>query len=196
MPQEIQKRIFEPYFTTKPVGEGSGLGLAVVHGIIQSHGGAITVESAPGEGTCFRVYLPCCDEKPAVQRPATQEAAQGQGNILLVDDEEALVNLGRRSLEKLGYSVIGETNSARALEKFNENPLQFDLVLTDQTMPQLTGIALAQEIWKVRPGLPIIICTGFSEQINAEKIASIGFSSILNKPYSIAELTQTIKRYL
>jgi PAS domain S-box-containing protein len=193
---EIQKRIFEPYFTTKSVGEGSGLGLAVVHGIVQSHGGAINIESALGVGACFRVYLPCCSQKPAIPKPLEQAAASGQGHILLVDDEEPIVNLGRRSLERLGYIVIGETCSVRALKKFSENPSGFDLVLTDQTMPQLTGVALAQEIWKIRPNLPIIICTGFSEQINSEKIADMGFRALLNKPYTLAELTQTIKRCL
>jgi CheY-like chemotaxis protein len=193
---ENQKRIFEPYFTTKSVGKGSGLGLAVVHGIIQSHGGAITVESSLGVGTCFRVYLPCCEQKPVSSKTIQQEAAKGHGSILLVDDEEPLVNLGRRSLEKLGYVVYGETCSTRALKKFAENPSNFDLILTDQTMPQLTGIALAQEIWKIRPELPVIICTGFSEQINSEKIAGMGFRALLNKPYTIAELTQTIKRCL
>lgn len=196
MAPEIQKRIFEPYFTTKSVGEGSGLGLAVVHGIIKSHGGAIAMESKTGKGTCFRIYLPCCTERPANQKTFTPEAAKGHGQILLVDDEEPIVNLGRRSLEKLGYSVIGETSSTRALEKFNENPMKFDLVLTDQTMPQLTGVALAQEIRKIRPSLPIIICTGFSEQVSPEKIANMGFRALLNKPYTIAELTQAIQRFL
>jgi PAS domain S-box-containing protein len=194
MAPEIQKRIFEPYFTTKSVGEGSGLGLAVVHGIVQSHGGAITVESKVGEGTCFRVYLPCCTQNPASQKILLQEAKKGQGHILLVDDEEPIVNLGRRSLEKLGYSVVGETCSAKALERIQADPMKFDLVLTDQTMPQLTGIALAQEIWKIRPNLPIIICTGFSELLSSEKATSMGFRALLNKPYTLAELAQTIQR--
>jgi PAS domain S-box-containing protein len=196
MAPEIQKKIFEPYFTTKSVGEGSGLGLAVVHGIVQNHGGAITVESKVGEGTCFRVYLPCCTKKPANQKSLAQEAAKGHGQILFVDDEEPIVNLGRRSLKKLGYSVVGETCSAKALKRFQADPMKFDLVLTDQTMPQLTGIALAQEMWKIRPTLPIIICTGFSEQITSEKIISMGFRALLNKPYTFAELTQTIQRCL
>jgi CheY-like chemotaxis protein len=178
------------------VGEGSGLGLAVVHGIVQNHGGAITVESKVGEGTCFRVYLPCCTKKPANQKSLAQEAAKGHGQILFVDDEEPIVNLGRRSLKKLGYSVVGETCSAKALKRFQADPMKFDLVLTDQTMPQLTGIALAQEMWKIRPTLPIIICTGFSEQITSEKIISMGFRALLNKPYTFAELTQTIQRCL
>jgi len=193
---EILKRIFEPYFTTKAAGQGSGLGLAVVHGILQSHGGAITVESKPGEGASFHAYLPCCEEKPAIPSERKAEIAKGQGNILLVDDEESIVGLGRRSLEKLGYSVTVETNSVRALELFAQRPDYFDLVLTDQTMPQLTGISLAQEMWKLRPGLPIIIASGYSELITSEKAASLGFKALLNKPYTISELAKAVRQSL
>jgi PAS domain S-box-containing protein len=193
---EILKRIFEPYFTTKSAGQGSGLGLAVVHGILRSHGGAITVESKPGQGASFHAYLPCCEEKPAVVPERTAEIVKGQGNILLVDDEESIVGLGRRSLEKMGYSVTGETNSVRALELFAQNPDHFDLVLTDQTMPHLTGISLAQEVWKLRPELPIIIASGYSELITSEKAASLGFKALLNKPYTLSELAKAVRQSL
>ena len=193
---EIQKRIFEPYFTTKAAGQGSGLGLAVVHGIIQSHGGAILVKTARGQGACFEAYLPCSKEKPANPIVPSPEIAKGQGRILLVDDEEAIVNLGRRSLEKLGYSVTGETRSNRALEIFLEHPDQFDLVITDQTMPNFTGISLANELWKIRPELPIIISSGYSEQVTSEKAASLGFHSFLGKPYTTADLAKAIRQSL
>jgi PAS domain S-box-containing protein len=193
---EIQKQIFEPYFTTKSVGEGSGLGLAVVHGIVQSHGGAITVSSALGRGACFKIYLPCCAEKSDKPPAPALEMAKGQGRILLIDDEEALVNLGRRALEKLGYQVTGETSSVRALRKFADAPRQFDVVVTDQTMPQLTGLTLAQEIWKIRPELPVIISTGYSEQITSEIAASLGFHTFLNKPYTVSELARVIEQCL
>jgi PAS domain S-box-containing protein len=193
---QIQKQIFEPYFTTKSVGEGSGLGLAVVHGIVQSHRGAITVKSTPGEGACFQVYLPCCEEKPVVPTLQAPEVVRGQGRILLVDDEEAIVALGRRSLAKLGYKVTGETSSVRALELLTNDPRQFDLVVTDQTMPQLTGTLLAQEIWRIRPDLPIIISTGYSEQFSQDKAAINGFHTLLHKPYTAAELAKTIQQCL
>jgi CheY-like chemotaxis protein len=193
---KIQKQIFEPYFTTKSVGEGSGLGLAVVHGIIQSHCGGITLASEPGQGSCFEVYLPCCAEKPASVPAPAPELVKGNGRILIVDDEESLVNLGRRSLEKLGYSVTGETRSLSALEKFREDPEQFDLVVTDQTMPHLTGLSLARELWKIRPELPVIISTGYSEHITAEKAMGLGFQTLLNKPYTASELAKAVKQSL
>jgi PAS domain S-box-containing protein len=193
---EIQKRIFEPYFTTKAAGQGSGLGLAVVHGIIQSHGGAIHVKTALGEGTCFEAYLPCSKEKPANPIVPSPEIVKGQGHILLVDDEEDIVNLGKRILEKLGYSVTGETRSMRALEIFSGNPDQFDLVITDQTMPNITGISLANELWKIRPELPIIISSGYSEQVTFEKAASLGFHSFLGKPYTTSDLAKAIRHSL
>ncbi len=193
---DIQKQIFEPYFTTKSVGEGSGLGLAVVHGIVQSHGGGIMVTSVLGQGACFEVYLPCCPGKVA-NAPAQQpEIAKGKGRILLVDDEEAIVRLAQKSLEKLGYSVTAETGSLGALERFMKDPEQFDLVITDQTMPHLTGVSLAQELWKIRPNLPIIISTGFSEQITSEKAEDLGFHTLLSKPYTASELAKAIQQSL
>jgi len=118
--------------------------------------------------------------------------AKGHGNILIVDDEEAIVILGARSLEKLGYSVVGNTSSLKALELFSQNPDHFDLVVTDQTMPNLTGVSLAQELWTIRPGLPIIVSSGYSEQIPSEKATSLGFHAYLSKPYTVAELAKAV----
>ena len=115
---------------------------------------------------------------------------------MLVDDEEAIVSLGQRSLQKLGYQVTGETQSVSALEKFKEDPEQFDVVVTDQTMPNLTGLSLAQELWKIRPDLPVIISTGFSEQITSDSVADLGFQTLLNKPYAGSELAKAIKQSL
>ena len=196
IPAAIQKQIFEPYFTTKSIGEGSGLGLSVVHGIVKSHGGSIMVQSEDGQGACIRIYLPCCEElsdKPPIPK---QEILKGRGRIMLIDDEEALVNLGRRSLEKLGYHVTGETSSVRALKKFSDDPQLYDLVVTDQTMPQLTGISLARELWKIRPGLPVIISTGYSEQLTSDTASGMGFYTFLNKPYTSAELAGVIGQCL
>jgi PAS domain S-box-containing protein len=195
---DIQKRIFEPYFTTKSVGEGSGLGLAVVHGIVQSHGGGIVLISAPGHGTCFQVYLPCCSESGVeIQTtPSASVKVQGKGRILIVDDEETIVQLGQKSLERLGYQVTCETHSVKALESFTKNPMQFDVVVTDQTMPNLTGTSLATALWKIRPNLPIIISTGYSEQLTQEKAVTLGFQALLSKPYSATELAQAIQQSL
>lgn len=193
---QIQKQIFEPYFTTKAVGEGSGLGLAVVHGIVESYGGAIQLKSEPGKGACFQIYLPICQEAPAAPPAKAQAPIAGNGRILMVDDEEAIVALGRRSLGKLGYHVTGETSSVRALEIFTQDPQQFDLIVTDQTMPHLTGLSLAQEVWKIRPGIPIIISTGYSDQVTQEKSTALGFHTLLCKPYTVSELSQTIQRCL
>lgn len=193
---EVQKRIFEPYFTTKEVGQGSGLGLAVVHGIVESHGGGIMVLTAPERGACFQVYLPCCEAEAVPASPAVAEVVRGRGRILLVDDEEAIVNLATRALERLGYQVTGETESASALERFRRNPDDIDLVITDQTMPRMTGLSLAQEIWKIRPGFPIVISSGFSEQITADKAPSHGFRAFLSKPYTTAELARTVQQSL
>lgn len=193
----IQKHIFDPYFTTNSVGKGSGLGLAVVQGIVESHGGGIMVISTPGNGACFQVYLPCCEnpgrELPAPRSEDAEMTETPKGRILLVDDEEALVRLGQRALERKGYEVVCDTSSIRALETFATHPLQFDVVVTDQTMPGMTGILLAQEIWKIRPGMPVILTTGYSEQITSEKASDLGFQTLLNKPYTVAELARAIR---
>jgi CheY-like chemotaxis protein len=154
------------------------------------------VESAPGQGATFQVYLPRCKENPAAASAPLTEIVEGKGNILLVDDEAAIVNLGSRALERLGYKVTGETRSTRALEMFLANPEYFDLVITDQTMPNLTGISLSQELWQIRPELPVIISSGFSEQITPDKVTGLGFRCLLPKPYTIAELARVVQQSL
>jgi PAS domain S-box-containing protein len=160
---EIKDRIFDPFFTTKGVGEGSGLGLAIVHGIVTSHSGVITVESTPGEGTTCSIYLPQCAETvgdASVPEYSEHRMAQGQGRILFVDDEEMLVCLARLQLERLGYEVVAHTASLEALEAFRTDPYGFVLVITDQTMPAMTGATLVEELRHIRPDIPIILCTG------------------------------------
>ncbi len=195
MQADTVKRIFDPYFTTKPVGDGSGLGLAVVHGIVQSHKGAIQVESQPGEGAVFRIYLPCSEVKatePVVEK--TMQLPRGKGNILFVDDEEVIVDLEDRTLQRLGYSVTAKKNSLEALAAFQAAPDSFDLVITDQTMPHMTGLRLARELKKIRPELPIILCTGFSEEASPEKALQAGISIHLFKPVSTRDLAQAIQK--
>jgi PAS domain S-box-containing protein len=196
MPHDIQARIFEPFFTTKPLGEGTGLGLAVVHGIVTGHGGAITVESAPGRGTRFDLYFPHCDHH-AVTPLSPQAVLRGHGErLLLVDDEAALVRLWTVALTDLGYRVTAYTDSRAALEAFRETPEAFDLVITDQTMPQLTGEALARELLRLRPRLPIILCTGQFSLPGEAKPRPLGVRATLLKPVSRLDLSLAIQRLL
>jgi len=191
----VLDRIFEPYFTTKEVGKGTGLGLAVVRGIVTSHGGAIVVTSEPDAGTIFKVYLPAASE--SVQADLSErKISSGQGRILLVDDEEMLVQLGTDILTSLGYEVEAKTSSIDALAAFRDQPEAFSLVITDMTMPGLTGKDLARELLARRPELPIILCTGFSEFLNEQQADTLGIRAFIRKPYSIAGLAKVIHEVL
>jgi CheY-like chemotaxis protein len=196
MPPAIQERIFEPFFTTKGPGEGTGMGLSVVHGIIASHGGAITVESAPSHGTTVRVYLPESAALPVTRTRSEAPVPHGRARLLFVDDEAALAELGHALLTALGYEVVAVTSSPEALALLQAAPERFDLVITDYTMPQLTGEALAQALRGIRPTLPIILCTGFSETMTAEKAQALGIDAFCLKPVVLQELEQTIRHVL
>lgn len=189
-------RIFDPYFTTKGVGEGTGLGLSVVQGIVKSCGGAISVYSEAGRGTSFHVFLPRVEEEIAPQAREVEVLPTGDERILFVDDERPLVDLGKEMLESLGYSVSVNTNSLEALETFRAQPDAFDLVITDMTMPGLTGKELAKELMSIRSDIPIILCTGFSDLINEKQAEEIGIREFIMKPYVIASLAQTIRKVL
>jgi PAS domain S-box-containing protein len=196
MAPEVRDRIFEPFFTTKGSGDGTGMGLAVVHGIVAGHDGAITVESAPGRGTRFDIFLPRCDAREDNQR-AIEAPARGQKeHILFVDDEPALVRIWTTTLHGLGYRVTGRTEALEALETFRDAPDTFDLVVTDQTMPQLTGEALAEEITRIRPDVPVILCTGYSMAMTPEAAAAHGIQAYLMKPVSRRDLCLAIQRLL
>jgi CheY-like chemotaxis protein len=197
IPPETVGRIFEPFFTTKGVGEGTGMGLAIVHGIVTSYGGAVTVESTPGEGSAFRVDLPRLGESVEADPSESPEAGpQGHGCILFVDDEELLARLGQETLEPLGYEVVPSVSSVDALSLFQAAPQRFDLVITDQTMPVMTGEQLARELRRIRIDIPIILCTGFSHLIDAERAQAVGISAFCMKPVDIQELARTIERVL
>jgi len=192
----ILNQVFEPYFTTKEKGVGTGMGLAVVHGIVKGHGGAITAYSSPGRGSSFEMYFPRVDyEVPKRQAPIL-EMPKGKEWILFVDDEAVLVNLGKQMLESLGYSVFGETDPRMALERFKSNPNQFDMVITDLTMPGMTGDALAKKIVCIRPDLPVILVTGFSERETQEHAGNMGIREIVMKPLTILDLASVVRRVL
>jgi PAS domain S-box-containing protein len=196
MAPEVMERIFEPFFTTKNMGEGTGMGLAVVHGIVTSHGGAITVESTPGQGATFAVYLPRLGD-PTTSAVHTEEPLPGGSErILFVDDEEALAHLWQTVLEHLGYNVVVCTNSLEALNVFRAAPQSFDLVITDYTMPTMTGEGLAQELRCVRPDIPIILYTGFSDTMTAERAQALEIDALVLKPLRVRDFNLAIRQVL
>ena len=196
MEATVRERIFEPYFTTKDVGEGTGLGLAVVQGIVKSYGGAITVQSEPGRGASFEVLLPRIEQVITHSTEAAEPLLPGVERILFVDDEEDMLDLGKEMLEPLGYTVSVKTNGFDALETFHTQPDAFDLVITDMTMPGLTGSELARELMNIRPDIPVILCTGFSELINEKQAEEAGIRAFVMKPYVIADMTRIIRKVL
>ena len=193
---ENLKRIFDPYFTTKEAGEGSGLGLAVVRGIIQSHGGAIAVDSALGQGTRFDVYLPEIHKDFSTHAKVAQVYHTGKETVLFVDDEPALVNMSKQMLDLLGYHAVSRTSSLDALKLFQHDPYRFDLVITDMTMPNMTGEKLAGKILEIRPDIPVILCTGYSENISEEAAKQMGISAFVMKPLVMRDLANTIREVL
>jgi PAS domain S-box-containing protein len=197
MEQNIIDRIFDPYFTTKEEGKGSGLGLAVIHGIVKNHGGDISVYSEPGKGAEFKVYLPVIKKQKETAKFETDTPIQkGTESILLVDDQDLIVDMERQMLERLGYHITARTSSIEALEAFRANPDKFDLVITDMTMPNMTGDKLAGEMIKIRTDIPIILCTGFSEMMSQEGAESLGLKGFLMKPVVLKELSSVIRKVL
>ena len=196
MAPEIMERIFEPFFTTKNVGEGTGMGLAVVHGIVTSNGGAITVESAPEQGATFAVYLPRLVNPTTSTVDIEEPLPGGRERLLFVDDEAALVHLWQAALEHLGYSVVVCTSSLKALDVFHAAPQSFDLVITDYTMPTMTGEVLAHELRRIRPDIPIILYTGFSDTMVAERARALGIDAFVLKPVRVRDLNLAIRQVL
>jgi PAS domain S-box-containing protein len=196
MTSEIMERIFDPYFTTKDMGEGTGLGLSVTHGIVKTHRGTITVYSEPRKGTTFHVYLPLILEEERDEKESVVPLPTGSERILFIDDDDALVEIGGQILEQLGYEVVPEKSSEQALEMFRKQPDQFDLVITDMTMPHLTGDKLAQELMTIRPNIPVILCTGHSRLVSEEKAEEIGIKAFVMKPLVMRNLAETVRKVL
>jgi CheY-like chemotaxis protein len=196
MDESVKQRIFDPYFTTKGPNEGTGLGLAVVYGIVKGLSGAITVSSAPGEGAVFDVYLPRTRTIAAFEAPPLKPLPTGQGVIMVVDDEKFIVDMVREMLETLGYEAVPRYSSSDALETFRAKPDSFDLVITDMTMPHMTGVDLAREIFAIRPHTPLILCTGFSETMGEYRMKPPGIRKILMKPVSMRDLAFAVSEIL
>jgi len=196
MSPEVMKRVFEPFYTTREVGKGSGMGLAVVYGIVKDLKGTITVESEERSGSTFRVLLPKLSADAEAEAASPSEIPGGTERILFVDDEEMLAEWGETTLKRLGYQVTAMTDSTEALKAFSSNPSLFDLVVTDQAMPRMAGVQFVTEILKIRPDIPIILCTGHSDTISPEKAKELGVREFLMKPLVRQELAEAVRRAL
>jgi CheY-like chemotaxis protein len=197
MDAKTLERVFEPFLTTKPVGQGTGLGLAVVHGIIQSHEGHITVESQMARDTTFRLYFPAQTSEAAVAESATGGIARGQGQeILLVDDEAPLTQSLKRLLVRLNYQVTISNSAREVIGRFAEGPAQFHLVITDLTMPEMNGLELARQIHAIRPDLPILLASGLRAALTPETLRDAGICELLEKPVSLNLLAEAVQRSL
>ncbi len=196
IPKSEIGKIFEPFFTTKKRGDGTGMGLSIVHGIVKDMGGTISVYSELNKGTTFQLFFPVHRDKAREKVSSSPFLIKGTGRILLVDDEENIVISGRQILIKMGYYVIGVTDSLEALEIFKKDPHAFDLVLTDVTMPKMTGIELSEEIIKIRQDIPIVLCTGFSEGLTSNMVEDIGIVDMVMKPMIAGELAEVIHKAL
>lgn len=196
---ETREKIFDPYFTTKPMGKGTGLGLSIVRGIVESHGGAIEFDTQVGEGTCFTLYFPMAKNKTVDTDKAENEQEKNQretGNIMVIDDEPAILKTLSAILSRQGYQISAFNNGEPALEAFTANPDRFDLIITDMTMPRLTGDRLAGEILKIRADIPIIVCTGYHENFSETEATRAGITKFFQKPIRSSVLLKIIKELL
>ncbi len=196
MTSDQLEHIFEPYFTTKQKGKGTGLGLSVVHGIVKDSGGAITIQSELNKGSRFNLFFPIVEIEAFPDAPTAEPLVGGREHILFIDDEPPLIEIGATMLEKLGYQLTACRDSKAALKIFQARPDDFDLVITDRTMPGLTGDRLARELLQIRSGLPVILCTGFSNGISEQKASQIGIKAFLMKPFVLRDLARTIRQVL
>jgi PAS domain S-box-containing protein len=196
MSASLMEHIFDPFFTTKEKGKGTGMGLSVVHGIVKSHNGTIHAYSEPGEGSVFKVYLPIIEKQLEQKINAERPIPTGTEHILFVDDEESLIDMGKQLLVSLGYTVTSRINSLEAFELFKARPDAFDLVITDLTMPNMTGDELAEQLFAIRSDIPVILCTGFSARITEEKAKNMGIKAFILKPLIRKDIAETIRKVL
>ena len=196
MSKEVQEKMFEPYFTTKVIGKGTGLGLAIVHGIVKSYGGFISFDSQIGKGTVFQIFIPALEKDAAYITDPIERPPVGVERVLFIDDESTLAEMAETMLTRLGYAVTIQTSSLEALQTFVNNPDDFDLVITDHTMPGMTGMDLARRMLQIRPQLPIILCTGYSSQISEEKALLAGIKGFALKPLTKSEIAKMIRKVL
>lgn len=196
IPPDVMEKIFDPFFTTKAKGDGTGMGLSVVHGIVKSHGGIVNAYSVPGKGSSFHVFLPAIERRAATETRPVRELPKGTEHILLVDDEKPLCALGKAILETQGYHVTAARTSSDALSLFRQNPHRFDLIVTDLTMPKLTGDRLAMEMLKIRDDIPIILCTGFSATVDEDRAKAIGIRAFVHKPILRHQICVTVRQVL
>jgi two-component system cell cycle sensor histidine kinase/response regulator CckA len=197
MDKETLDRIFDPFFTTKEVGKGTGMGLSVVHGIVEQHGGGILVDSTPGQGTTFTLYFPIIHDAEATQETQTEiSLANGTEHVLLVDDEQYVADVCGAMLEHLGYKVTVLTSSVEALDLFKSHPDDFDLVLTDQTMPKMSGVELTKELLRIKPELPVILCSGYSAKVTEADAKELGIRAFCMKPMDMKQLASVVRDVL
>jgi PAS domain S-box-containing protein len=196
IPEEVRDRIFDPFFSTKPSGEGTGMGLSVVHGIVSSLGGALAVESTEGKGSTFHVALPLAEAKPTEEAVVWTAPPSGNERILFVDDEQGITKMATHMMSSLGYQPTVTSSSLKALEMFEQNPDGFDILVSDQVMPDLTGAELTERVRQIRPDLPVVICSGFTAQLTAERIEELGINEFLLKPITRKQLGEAIQRAL
>jgi CheY-like chemotaxis protein len=196
MTQDVLQRVFEPFFTTRDVSEGTGMGLSVVHGIVNGLGGIVTAESEPGRGSVFTVYLPASMPQAIAETEIMTEPPHGNEHILIVDDEQRITTVLIKILSGLGYEVTAFTDSSAALAAFAADPVRFDLVLSDQTMPDITGEELAKKVLDIRPDIPVVLMTGYSQVLSREVAQRIGVREYLMKPVTKHNLATAIRQVL
>lgn len=196
MNRNTLERLFDPFFTTKKLTKGTGMGLAVVHGIVKRHNGAIRVQSEPDKGSAFRVVLPKLEDQIRPAAKKQEVLLGGNERILLIDDEKSMVDIGSQLLERLGYQVETQTDPLKVLETFRRKQHDFDLIITDMRMPKMTGITLARKLIEIREDLPIILTTGFSELIFEGKLQKMGIKALLMKPITMKDVADTIRKVL
>jgi CheY-like chemotaxis protein len=197
IPGEFVEKIFDPYYTTKEEGKGTGLGLATVYGIVKSYHGEVTVSTVPGKGSCFTIFFPVVEVESEALPPEPTDRFEGRGQtILFVDDDKDIADMFREGLEILGYEVVVKYSGVDALEYFRQNPGKIDLMVTDQTMPHMTGIDLARKLLAIDSSLPVILCSGYSGDVNVKKAGDTGIQSFLMKPFTVGELSKTIQEVL